>query len=324
VKLLIRRKNKYPEFSIKQYAEKRNRILFIRQVGGLGDIFMHCMMFEDIKNLHSDLAIVWALPKVYCCVGKMHKYVDEVINVEEVDPSQYVIFYNTTNACRNYEVKLAPRADKHRSDIWANHCGVYLKNHRLNLELPKENLENGQKILNQINLRGRRSILIAPVSSTSMKDLTDEHLEAISVYARRHNFCLIGSHTSSIMKFRDLGVPVVHGLSIPDWMGLIHAVDYVISVDTAAVHYAGAIGKPTVGVFSYVDGKVYGKYNPKFVLVQKHRDNGDWNCGPCYNWGACPKETGLVKPCITEISAKMLICGINNMIEKYPPNTILI
>jgi ADP-heptose:LPS heptosyltransferase len=320
---LLMRKRTYPTFSLKQYAEKRNRILFIRQVGGLGDILMHCMMFEDIKNLHPDLTVVWALPKVYCCIGQMHKYVDEVVNIDEVDTNDYVIFYNTTHACREHEMKRAPYADKNRSDIWANHCGVYLRNHRFNLELPQENLENGQRILNQINLRGQRSILLSPVSSTIAKDLTDAHLEAISLYARRNNFCLIGVHTSPIMKLKELGIPVVYGLSIPDWMGLIHAADYVVSVDTAAVHYAGGIGKPTVGIFTYADGKIYGKYYSKFVLVQRHRDDGDWDCGPCYNWSLCPKEKGLVKPCITEISVKMLICGINNMLEKYPLNTTL-
>jgi ADP-heptose:LPS heptosyltransferase len=318
MKLIIKKKHKYKIFSLKQYAENRNNILFVRQVGGLGDIFMHCMMFEDIKSLSPDIKITWAVPNEYMCVAKMHKFVDEVVDVRLIDLNNYLIHYDTTRACMEYEMSLSPYADKHRSDIWANHCGVYLKNHNLNLELPNQYIEQAENYLHRKNVHNYPVLFLSPVSSTIAKDLNSEHLMAIADFAKQKNIFVIASHTTPLLPLRDMGMSLLHGLSIPQWMGFIQAADYVVSVDTSTVHYAGAIGKPTVGVFTYADGKVYGRYNSKFVLVQKHRDDKNWNCGPCYNWGVCPKSDEPVKPCLTEITPKMLISGINKLLEKFP------
>jgi hypothetical protein len=78
------------------------------------------------------------------------------------------------------------------------------------------------------------------------------------------------------------------------------------------------MGKPLVGVFTFADGTVYGRYFD-FVLVQKHRNNDpEWTCGPCYNWGACPKTKSNPKPCLTEITVEMLLEGVDKMLEKWP------
>jgi hypothetical protein len=84
---------------------------------------------------------------------------------------------------------------------------------------------------------------------------------------------------------------------------------------------AGELKKPLVGVFTFADGKVYGRYYD-FVLVQKHRDNGDWDCGPCYNWGNCTKTEKVPKPCLTEITAEMIIEGVDKMFDKWPLSNI--
>ena len=52
--------------------------------------------------------------------------------------------------------------------------------------------------------------------------------------------------------------------------------------------------------------------------MQKHRKNGDWDCGPCYNWGNCTKTKKVPKPCLTEITADMIVEGVKKMFEKHP------
>jgi ADP-heptose:LPS heptosyltransferase len=100
---------------------------------------------------------------------------------------------------------------------------------------------------------------------------------------------------------------------------VIEAADYVVSVDSAAFHCAGGLGKPLTGIFTYCDGKVYGKYYD-FVLVQKHRDNGDWPCGPCFHWPSCPKSKEMLKPCLTELTPDILADGLERMFQKWPPS----
>ena len=36
--------------SLKDFNDKKNKILILRETGGLGDILMHWQMFEDFKS----------------------------------------------------------------------------------------------------------------------------------------------------------------------------------------------------------------------------------------------------------------------------------
>ena len=132
---------------------------------------------------------------------------------------------------------------------------------------------------------------------------------------------VFATHTTPIPECAKLKVPVMAG-NIRQWMGYVYAADYVLSVDSAAFHFAGGIKKPLVGVFTFCDGKVYGKYYD-FTLVQKHRDNGNWDCGPCYNWPDCPKSADSLKPCLTELTSEMILDGVDKMLSKYSPNTLI-
>ena len=71
------------------------------------------------------------------------------------------------------------------------------------------------------------------------------------------------------------------------------------------------------GIFTFANGKTYGKYYD-FILVQKHMDDGNWDCGPCYNYRICPKTQKELKPCLTELTEKEIKEGINKMFKKWP------
>lgn len=327
---LIKPKTSLKNILPKEYSQKRNNILFMRRCGGLGDILMHCMMFEDIKKMDPDIKITFACPKYYMCIPELHRYIDKVVNVAYVEPSEYAISYDTTSACLRYEVKKAPYSDKHRSDIWANHCGVELNNHNINLDLPQQYIDYGRKRVEEIN-QGRPTILLCPYSADKGKDFLERHITAMVDHIKNLGFSVFYMHYNPTDFIRSLNIPMVFGVTLLEWMGVIQATDYVISVDTGSFHYAGAIGKPMMAMFTFTDGKVYGKYYKNFVLIQHHRDDGHWDCGPCYNYPYCTKrkydrnipESENIKPCLTEITDKMLISGIDSMLEKYPINTIL-
>jgi ADP-heptose:LPS heptosyltransferase len=126
-----------------------------------------------------------------------------------------------------------------------------------------------------------------------------------------------------IPSLKELGVPVFSGYSIPQWFSFIHAADYVISADTSTFHYAGGIKKPLVGIFTHADGKYRGQYYD-FILVQKHRDDGNWPCGPCYNYAMCTHPKGKdcknfnePRPCLTELTVSDIIKGIEKMFKKW-------
>lgn len=304
--------------TLRQFHQCRNKILIIRHMGGLGDIFMQCMMFEDFKSLHPELEIVFACPQQYHDVVANHPYIDEILDSNKVNAQDYLISYNTSTACTRYECRIAPFSSEHRSDIWAWHCGVKLTKHNMHLTIPDSSKEFGYKCINAArNGHTGPSVLVCPFSAIADKDLTESQTRGLIKELQDMGCFVCITHTAPTKYLSKLDVPVFTNTSILDWMGIVNTVDYVISVDTAGFHCAGGLGKPLMGIFTFADGKVYGKYFD-FVLVQRHRDNGDWDCGPCYNWAKCPKSQGSPKPCLTTLTVEMFADGVHRMFKRWP------
>lgn len=303
--------------SLKDFYNKRNKILILRRVGGLGDILMHRMLFEDIKILMPDAETHFACPECYHDAIKDHPFIDHIHNSLHFDKSNFLISYDTSTACGRYENKIAPLSDLHRSDIWANHCGFKLTKHNMHIKMEDYENKRGKELIEEIRDRQGPSVAVAPVSAMESKNLRKNQLIDTIKGLRDRGFYVFTLHKNPISYLTD--VPYMHNLSVRAWMSVIHEVDYVISVDTAAVHCAGGMGKPTVGIFTWADGLVYTMYYPTCIIVQKHRSyDKDWTCGPCYNWCACPKTKEPLKPCLTELSGEMILNKFDLLVKNFP------
>ena len=303
---------------IDDFYNKRKKILIMRCVGGLGDVLMHRMIFEDFKKLLPGCEIHFACPKQYHDALIDHPHIDQILDSEKVQKTDYMISYNTTTACGRYEMRLAPFSGDHRSDIWAEHCGVKLTSHNMHISLAETEKLRGKEMIEAKRDRPGPSVLIAPISAMHGKNLMDHQLEGLIKGLYDRGCFVFGLHNNLIPYFYKNNLPEINGIDIRSWMAIIHSADYVISVDTSAFHCAGGMGKPLVGVYTFADGKVYGKYFD-FFLVQKHRSEDPcWNCGPCYNWGACPKTKRNPKPCLTELTSEMILEKVDRMFEKWP------
>jgi len=312
---LIKKKE---SLSLKKFNDVKNKILFVHEHGGLGDILMHRMIFKQIKKIIPDSIITFACPDIYHEAVSDHPFIDEVISLSSVNECDHGISYNTTHRCARYEASIAPHSDKHRSDIWADQCGIEIDDHDMCIQLEDEYRE---KAINKIsalkeNHTGPVVCLCPKSARNELKSLLDWQLEIVVNYLREKGCWVYYLHTSNIPDLDKLNVSGIHGISIREWMGFIDTSDYIISVDTSAFHFASNQKKPLVGVFTYCDGKVYGKY-ADFILIQKHRDNGDWDCGPCYKWIDCPFAKKGPRPCLTKISSDMLKKGIDEMFDKW-------
>jgi ADP-heptose:LPS heptosyltransferase len=322
---------KAPQVSLRDFHCKKNTVLIIRNARGIGDILMHRMMFEDFKRIMPECRLVFACPKQYHDLVKDHPYVDEVVDSATLNRFNYLMSYDTSYCDIRYECGMAPYIDKHRADIWAEHCGVILTKHNMHLPfLDAEVLQFGMLQVRQAKNMTMKSnkncpnVLLCPTAFDNLRSLTNKHIEDVVSYLREKGVFIYSTHQSKIPVLSNLNVPVFTGYGTREWLSFIHAADYVVSVDTASFHYAGGIKKPLVGIFTYADGKYRGKYFD-FTLVQKHRDNGDWPCGPCYNHTMCTnpkcKNPGSLtdpKPCLTELKSSEIIDGIEKMFEKYP------
>jgi len=301
---------------VREFYNKRNKILIIRDTGGLGDILMMRMIFEDFKKLMPDSEITFAVPTNYHRALLWHPYIDKVVNSKEVDENDYIITYNLTSACVRYEMKIRPRADRHRAEIWSAHCGLELTKPDMHIHLPMNLVEYGRKKLQEVvGERGKGYVCFAPVSAMVSKNLDERQMRDILKGVYEMGYKPFVTHHEHI---QGLNCPVI-GRPLDEWLALINAADYVIAVDTAVFHATYGLGKPAVGIFSWACGKTYGKFHPKMVLVQRHRDHTPgWECGPCYAHPTCPRTQAPRKPCITEITGKEVIEAFATLVKRYP------
>lgn len=336
----IKKKIKPPEqMSLRAFHSKRNKVLLIRNSRGIGDILNCRMLFRNFKELMPDLHLSFACFEEYKNLINGHPHIDEVISSDNIKKEDYIASYDISNCCINYESIQMDKNTKHRAEIWADHCGIKLKHHDMHLPfISKEKITEGYLTLKEIrnkalekNNKNGPSVLLSPIAFEQLRSLTTEQIQGTVKLLRNKGLFVYSTHSNPIQVLNNLDVPVLTGETLEDWMSYIHAADYVVSVDTSNFHYAGGLRKPLTGIFTHVDGKLRGKFYD-FVLVQKHRDNGEWPCGgPCYNYLYCshPKceapvvgpnnqrtPSGL-RPCVTEITLKEIEDGIEKMLHRW-------
>src|SRR3972149_1321943 len=75
-------------FTLKDFWENRDKILIVRAVGGVGDILMHRMIFEGLKEVMPTAEIHFACPRRYHDLVNDHPLIDVVLNSELLDRAE--------------------------------------------------------------------------------------------------------------------------------------------------------------------------------------------------------------------------------------------
>lgn len=308
---------KQGELSLKRFASLRNKILFNHKLGGLGDVFMQRMLFREVKNILPDAEIHFACLPAYIPAIADHPFIDQCLSVHEVNEGDYLAVYDTSVALANqYENRYTLQCKYNRADIWSKYCGFDLPSHDMDFALDAAKVEAcRQQLVAKCNKNGP-VVLFCPVSKMRTKSLMPHQIAWVIKACQEFN--LIGINDKPVPELDKAGIPGVYGQSIPDWMHFVAAGDYMISVDSAAFHLAGGLRKPLLGVFTFANGKTYGMHYD-FILVQNHFEDGIWDCGPCYNFKACPKTKGEIKPCLSELTKEQFDAGLKALFNRWKP-----
>ena len=258
-------------------------------------------MLEDIASY--GLEIHFACLSKYFPIMENHPYIKSLIPYDSsLNRWEYGQYYDTSTTCRVHETRMAPHCIDHRSDIWAATVGVRLNNH--NMHFPSIAKTSGNRVV------------FVPISSgMPEKDLTTSQITETVSGLRRMGYTVVGLHTHNQKIFTDLGVEQVITQDMNLWMKTINECNCVITVDTAAFHYAGGIGKPLVGIFGFTKGVVYGKYYLNTMIVQGlcpfEREG-------CYNVTLCPKNKNETIPCKQNLMVKEILEAFSNLIIRFP------
>ena len=309
-----------PVLTIKQFHQKRNNVLLFHDKGGLGDVLMHRMLLNDMKEFLPDVNFTVACLPEYMDATTDHPFIHNVVDSRKVNHDDYIVTFNTcVSVADRYENKNAPYYNDHRSDIWARYCGLELSSHEMNFVIDENRKKKIKSELQKLRKNDGAFIGFSPISKMANKSLMPEQINSVLQYCKNHNVIIFHNRNNPI--FEKFNSSVFPTQDLQDWICAIDCMDYMITVDTAAFHAAGGLKKPLVGIFTFANGKTYGKYYD-FVLVQKHRDNGNWDCGPCFVFGSCPKTNKPIKPCLSQLTSTEITDGIKKMFEKWPFKTL--
>lgn len=300
--------------SIPDFYKKHNRVLIIRGVGGLGDILMHRMLFEDFKLLAPDVKIDFACPWQYHDVVKDHPFIDRILGLNEYHLEDYIVSYNTTTACGRYEMKIAPQSDLHRSDIWAKHCGINLTRHNMHFCLTEEEKVEGKQIIEKYRFCDGPAVIFCPISAMDKKNIQDKQMVDIAKGIQERGFYPVALHSTPIIPLIKNNIPIITKPKLRQWLGVINQCDYVVTVDTACLHCAGGMGKPMVGIFTFVNGKTYTKYYQNSECVQSLCPMGYIGC---YNWGTCPGIKEPILPCRAAINVNDILTTFELIVNRF-------
>lgn len=277
---------------------------------------MHRMMFEDFKKLLPNAEIHFACPKFYHDAVIDHPFVDKVLDSSKTHYYDYIVHYNTSTACGRWETVAAPKAGKHRSDIWANHCGVALTSHEMHFKFSAEEKAEALDIINKHRDREGKTVVLAPISAMHNKNLSDEVMVDVAQGLRDRGYFPFGLHASPIYGLLKNDIPTVSGLRIRKCLSVINQADYVVSVDTSHFHAAGGMKKPVVGIFTFISGATYSMHYPNVELVQGPCPIGHLGC---YNWGNCPKIRENPKlPCCLGMTANSILSAFDKLTQRFP------
>lgn len=303
-----------PNSNFKNKILNRNKILLVRKFGGLGDIFMHRPLYKEIKRQYPFCHLSVSVPNQYIDAISDLDCIDEIIEFKNIKKEDYGMCIDTSHACLLHEMKIAPFSDLHRTEIWAKHCDVEIENFDMDFKIdPKVLFYTKNKY---IDLK-ENQILFSPISAMPQKNLLEHQTQWIKSIVEERGFELIGVHHEDDEIFNKSNIKIIKPNRIIDLIHITSTAKYIITVDTAMFHLAGGLKIPSTAIFTFTDHKTYGKFYKNISYVQKHRDDGEWDCGPCYNWCKCPKSSFHLKPCLTSITKKEIEISINNMLNNY-------
>ncbi|MDR7866246.1 MAG: glycosyltransferase family 9 protein [Sporomusaceae bacterium] len=166
---------------------------------------------------------------------------------------------------------------------------------------PRDTAALGDKVRRR---PGKKLVLICPAGSYPHKSWTTQGYAAlIQALTPEADCCLVGGKAeeallAKINQETGEAAQVFPGaLTLGELAALTKEADLMVTVDTAPLHIAQAVGTPVVALFGPTDPHVWGPRGPRDIVLQAPTD-----CSPCWGRAACGDNR-----CINALSADRVI-----------------
>jgi predicted lipopolysaccharide heptosyltransferase III len=159
---------------------------------------------------------------------------------------------------------------------------------------------------------GKRLVLICPAGSYPQKSWTVAgYAELIQALAPAADCCLIGGRAEGPLLAEinraagEVAQELPGTLTLGELAALVKQADLVVTVDTAPLHIAQAVGTPVLALFGPTDPRTWGPRNPGDIIIHKPKE-----CTPCWGRRQC-SETG----CMGQIGAPDVIAAARKLLK---------
>ena len=174
-------------------------------------------------------------------------------------------------------------------------------------KLPQQELN---KILENIGVKQNKYVVMAPFAKTT-QDMPINIISEVTKYLYDNSFTCVfinsePKHDISLLAEQYGAYDLCGKTNVREMIALLQGAAINIVVDSGPMHVSAALGVPTVSLFSTGNRYMWQpRKNCYAVTVDK-------SCAPCVSSSA---EKCVDKPCINEISAKMVIERMDSLIN---------
>ncbi len=306
------------------------RLLLIRKYGGLGDILISSMLFPMLADQYPEIRVTYACPRAFHPLfdgsGLRLLAYEDVWSRREIDRhrgsvrpeilSRFDLIEDISVPCHVWEnffvghggIDPGSRLQwRNRLDMWARWFGLQVRNPRTNIRIRDEERTAARRLLVERAGTDGPVCLLAPFSYSRTKNYP--WYEALAQRLQAEGWDVLLFHNRAISS----DVPTLANLSLRMMGAACAAADLIVAVDTAAFHWGGILGRPTIGIFNVNDGAAYCRYYTSAHFVQ--------TCArPCINVrygpgdGTCPLH---VRESLPDVRGRGLLVS-----RCYPRSTI--
>jgi ADP-heptose:LPS heptosyltransferase/GT2 family glycosyltransferase len=243
-------------------------ILAYRNLGGLGDIIMTTSAIEKVKEEYPNSQITYACPKEFMEVLENNPMIDRLTSWNrKITQEEYDVVINLTHDCIDYEIKHQPLVERNRPEVFVSSCGLSDGK----VPKPKVYLCEDEILWGKDFLKGFSGFVIGLVLKSNANVRQWPYFKELRTWLLQKYptavLLEISLDRPSDWKEHSRVVPIF-GFDIREVATLINQCDLVISPDTGIAHISGALNRPTVWLFTHIDGKIRTKNYPDSFVCQ--------------------------------------------------------